>query len=405
MPETMTMHAISCTHCNTLWDCTCLLCDHCENLIEPSTGCEECLACEDCSVDHWECTECAEHFMDQSRTAQCPWCNYCEDCCACIHCAGCDAVDTDGSGICGDCRGCYDRCCSCWYCEGCRESHPEHVQDCSECNSCLSACTCASDDDVIKRYESKAPAYCGFHGAPADGLFIGVELEVEVHSGHREDSADTWLENNSDWSICCEDGSLNRTPGYEIKTAPMSLELHQERWATALSRDAWATDVRSWNTSTCGLHVHVSRAPLSPLTIGKIVCFMNSDSSVPFVIALAGRSSFYHGDYDKEKASKSAAALEKHAIDPPRSRYEAVNLCNRDTIEFRVFKGTVDTTHVLADIEFCDALVRWSMTNTVQECDSVPAFMAWVREQEDEGSNLVYSNLLAYIAKRKISCV
>lgn len=252
---------------------------------------------------------------------------------------------------------------------------------------------------MIKDYEAKAPRHCGFQGNPPDGLFIGVELEVEVHSGHREDSAEIWIDHNGEWTICCEDGSLNRTPGYEIKTAPMDLALHQERWPDALGLPQWAKGVQSWDTTTCGLHVHVSRKPLSPLTIGKIVCFMNSECSVPFVVALAGRESFYNGDYDPEKAVKSPAALEKHATHSPLSRYEAVNLCNRDTIEFRVFKGTTDTMHVLADIEFCEALVRWSMTNSVQECDSVPAFLTWVRERAD-----VYSNLLTYITKRGIAC-
>ena len=389
---------MSCTHCNELWDCSCLLCEHCDSLIEPDTGCDACLACAECVSEHWECTQCAEHFLDQSRTEQCPECDYCEHCCDCVHCQGCGALATHTHGVCGDCYRCYDACCSCWYCESCSESHPEHVQGCGECNSCLDACTC-SDDEIIKDYGTEAPKYLGFQGSPADGLFLGVELEVEVHAGHREDSAESWLEHNGEWSICCEDGSLNQAPGYEIKTAPMSLELHQQRWAGALAREAWANKVKSCNTTTCGLHVHVSRAPLSPLTIGKIVCFMNSDASVPFVVALAGRKKFYNGDYDKGKAVKSTAALEKSATEFPRTRYEAVNLCNADTIEFRVFKGTVNTTHVLADIEFCEALVRWSIQNTVQECDSVPAFVAWVRERAD-----IYSNLLAYIAKRSIKC-
>lgn len=136
---------ISCTHCNELWDCTCVLCDYCDSLIEPNTGCDECLMCEDCAQEHWECGRCHDHFQDQSRTEQCPqceYCEYCETCCECAHCENCGAREVPARGrsrgnpLCSTCGECQDGCCTCWYCEACQEAHTEDIAGCGACNSC-----------------------------------------------------------------------------------------------------------------------------------------------------------------------------------------------------------------------------------------------------------------------------
>ena len=38
------------------------------------------------------------------------------------------------------------------------------------------------------------------------------------------------------------------------------------------------------------------------------------------------------------------------------NRRQAVNLTNEKTIEFRIFRGTVNPKHILRNIEFCDAI-------------------------------------------------
>lgn len=181
--------------------------------------------------------------------------------------------------------------------------------------------------------------------------FFGVELEVESERGERQENAaaiDGYVNNDGTRRLFFEsDGSL--TCGFEIITQPMSLPAVREAFKFLQIKEL-TRNLKSHNTTTCGLHVHVSRDGMTDLQIGKIVSFINDPKHESFIRGLARR---YATGYSrvKEKTVKDCRSGD---------RYEAVNLTNRKTIEFRIFKGSLKYEAVIAAVEFCNALVEFT---------------------------------------------
>jgi hypothetical protein len=202
--------------------------------------------------------------------------------------------------------------------------------------------------------------------------WFGVELEVEVGSDYNvDDKAQECLDLFRSEFICAkEDGSLDN--GFELVTAPATLEEQIKGWDRFFK--AIPSGLKSFNTTTCGLHVHCSRRPLTELQIAKIVCFVNAAQNRAFVETIAGRGS---NSYCTIKVKKIGNA-NKDCY----SRYEAVNLQNSCTIEFRIFKGTLKRESVFKAIEFCAALIAFTGTGvqSVQESMDRDRFIQFVKQ-------------------------
>ena len=182
--------------------------------------------------------------------------------------------------------------------------------------------------------------------------YLGVELEVEVNSDRveRGEKAIQLHEaiNGGEFGrkvFFENDGSINN--GFEIISQPMGLDKHRELWAWLNDKNV-IKGLRSHNTTTCGLHVHVSRAGLSKLQIAKIVAFVNSPDNEDLIRAVARR---YAEGYCRIKHKKIGQSAQSD------DRYEAVNIVPSKTIEFRIFKGSLKYESVMAAIEFSNAVV------------------------------------------------
>lgn len=280
-------------------------------------------------------------------------------------------------------------------CESCREDEYTECEDCGDLISndyavvrdCGAYCSeCAEERDesnVIGSYHSSRrhvrPLPSPFTRALA-GRFFGVELEVEA-TGDRDaaaDKIDAWVNGQANTITADghtdrvlyfeEDGSLD--DGFEMISAPMGLDDHSRLWKTVLT-PSLTKGLKSHDTTTCGLHVHVSRATLSDLQISKIVCFVNDPDNRRLIESVARR---YDSGYCHVSEKKLGTAHRDNG-----NRYQAVNLCNARTIEFRIFKGTLRYGSVMAALELCNAIVSF--------CDSgsgagfnlkTPAFLDFV---------------------------
>lgn len=379
-----------CTTCQgTIDACTCLICEDCREVRLLSDVCERCGdVCVDCCNGHETC-----NFCDERVDGVCSNCDRCDECCECFFCGGCNE-SRNSDTQCSTCEQC-ENCCDCMYCSQCRARHDSDTAWCSDCDSCEDACRCSSDS--IMDCSTNPLDHLRFHGEPDSGIYLGVELEVEC-SANPGDTAQRWLDAAPDWLICKSDGSLDH--GFEIVTAPSDLPTHKEEWTQLLGNKRLVRDLKSWDTSTCGLHVHVSRKPLSQLTIGKVLVFMNSEKTRKDIVRLAGRDSNHYSEYGEKRVT---AGAEVCCLSNGKkylralygcSRYEAVNLRNDDTLEFRIFKGTLDLQHVLANIEFVDAVVRYCMQCSIRDCENWAAFWVFV-----ELHKKTYANLVAYMTK------
>lgn len=147
--------------------------------------------------------------------------------------------------------------------------------------------------------------------------------------------------------------------GFEIVTAPADMKIHQERWAK-LDKMKEYKFMRAWDTDTCGFHVHVSKEALTTLQIGRMLYFINHKKNHNFVQKVAGRSEVKFTKYmdknitDCRHPERNVNPDEESAHN--RSRRVALNTVNPKTVEFRIFRGTVNPRHILRNIEFCDAI-------------------------------------------------
>ena len=58
---------------------------------------------------------------------------------------------------------------------------------------------------------------------------------------------------------------------------------------------------------------------------------------------------------DKDTAGAAVQKIQDYKYD----RYQAINLTNRHTVEFRIFRGTLKYTTILASIQWIDTLIHY----------------------------------------------
>src|ERR1039458_407034 len=173
--------------------------------------------------------------------------------------------------------------------------------------------------------------------------YFGVELEVESTLDMLVPSAKQTGEIFDDFAIIKRDGSLRC--GFEICTRPASFKEHCAQWKRFFAASG---QIPIQIMDSCGLHVHCSRRGLSDLTVAKIVCFINAYHNRRFIRCIAGRSENNYAQIKKKKLTNASVWTG--------DRYEAVNIGRCETIEFRMFRGTLDEATFFKALEFCDAM-------------------------------------------------
>lgn len=191
---------------------------------------------------------------------------------------------------------------------------------------------------------------------------IGMELEVHNSSGVEECDAESVYDSLGDYVVFEEDGSID--PGFEIITRPASLDYHlsrKEDWEKA-SKYLVENGYRSHDTSCCGLHTHIDRKYFGTSSYAQqlaeskfLFIFMKHWESLA---KCSRRRDFYwcqknpcHDIEDIVSASK----------DYDKKRYHfghnvAVNIQNRETIELRIWKGTLNVDTIEATLRLANRL-------------------------------------------------
>lgn len=312
-------------------------------------------ACEGCA--HTTCTACGCCIhIDEAI-----WVNddcLCSSCIELCHCCGhyVAASDTHDAGnrvICDACRLLYY-----YACYNCGDLvHEDYTYEAHGDYYCSLECAPASG---INEYSYKPRLR--FHGA---GIFMGVELEFELCGACDEDVARGLRERfdeHDELFTLKKDSSLD--DGIELVTQPCSLLYHQERfpWYEILKQ---LTDegCKSHDTKTCGLHVHVDRRRMTKTHRVKLSHFVTSQKERLEQIARRNESSY--AAFRKKKPAPS-----RHD-DSNGNRYEAINWQNRDTVEFRLYRGTLQYETLMATIELTHAIVQFIKTiSVVKVCDA-----------------------------------
>lgn len=336
-----------CPHCNEEHD------DDSEHVVhhDGTHACVNCSeTCNDC--DEWcDPSDMQEVQPGRSRSRRTQ--NVCPSCFSdhYFQCADCDnnfhENHSGGSNSSDEriCEGCSENYFTCEDCDGVFSN--DEYGEAGRCDECTRE---AQNSDLIHEY-GYDPDELTFHGDD-DKRHYGVELETVLKKGDLSSAAEETIDKlGDDFAYLKKDSSLSGGVGaFEIVTHPATLDVHRERWPKFL--DHPPRGLVSHDTSCCGLHVHVEKEGLSDLEIYRIVAFVNAASNAEFVEAISRRKSNQYARLDPNKKAK-------HILKPT-NRYEAINLQNSDTIEFRIFKGTLNKDSFFRSLEFVDGVTEWA---------------------------------------------
>jgi hypothetical protein len=390
-------------------------------------------------------------------------CDVCR-CCDFFCCDDCEDVyhnDTSNSVRGGDrtvCSGCYtDYAC----CSECEYTAPASDMNRVRGNWYCEDCQPSSNSDLVQEYSTNVlqaldnPRWLSAPGELTDKngnsrasrptLWMGFELEIIAKNDDVETAAPAMHAALAGRGLLKSDSSIEDDgEGFEIVSLPATLEYHQTQWGDAFF-DPLAKHCRGWKHKNCGMHVHVSRAALTALQIGRLLVFVNGDGNAvnnrAFIEAVAGRSEteFCH-IYDKRITSASPiprarqramnrennsrdvgcdcpgcrdirereAREARLAIPEPgktfefsigqfrrelgtssaigaqdrdnNERYQAINLQNSETIEFRIFQSNVARLGFLKNLEFCHAAVTYCAIASNSQLHARD-FIAWMETQ------------------------
>ena len=310
---------------------------------EGLTLCEECLensttTCDNCGTRIWN--------DDAERDSNITLCNHCYEYNYCI-CEDCGRIIHNDSAYYFD-----------------DNDYPY----CYECYQRL-------EENPIKSYNYKPDPI--FYGSGS--LFMGVELEID-NGGEDNDNAEEILHianRNNDMLYAKHDGSIEY--GFELVSHPMTLDYHINtmNWKEVFEK-ALSMGYRSHQTQTCGLHIHVNRfsfgksAENQEDVISRIVYFVENhwNELLKFSRRTEANINRWASRYG---ISTTAKDTYKNAKDKHLGRYVAVNLENYNTIEFRIFRGTLNYKTFIATLQLIDEICYLAINMSDKEMES----MSW----------------------------
>jgi len=344
------------------------------------TVCNDCIRiCEKCEMvghenDDWNYIDSMSTWCANCTSAYAHWCDDCDN-----YFTG-YTYGAEDTGM-TFCEPCFERSCS--YCEPCDAYYYD-------------GCTYAHDEDeedtrLIHDYSYRPDPIFRSSQDEQTRLYFGIEIETEIRGGNypeRTNAAEyARILEDKGLAYLKSDGSLEC--GFEIVTHPMShnyfMNENDLMWEviTKLKEDY---NMISWGTKTCGLHIHISRNGFSGGSHQHRflqLVYNNQD----FYEALAGRSSSHWAKFtdvvDENTGKKSfKQKFDRHGSD----RYSAINTNNRNTLEMRIFRGSLNTRFIKSCIDLAHASVEFTRVMSVPE----------IREHK-----LDCINLIQYIRERE----
>ena len=175
---------------------------------------------------------------------------------------------------------------------------------------------------------------------------------------------------------------------FEMVSAPLPLEYHHFVWDLLFDHPEFGM-FRSH--TACGMHVHMDRASISPLTLAKMYRFMNTSRNSAFLTQIAGRGVNHSSRWSAQDDDDRFTAI----LTLPDNRYRAINLMPRRTAEIRIFASTTNKTEFLSRIEFCHALKVFCQTASMKTL-GVDDFIRSVKDNK-----FVYPSLAQVLGLRK----
>ena len=263
------------------------------------------------------------------------------------------------------------------------------------CNPCHSA---READGVIHDY-NYTPRLA-FRGEPWEtNQYLGIELEINTMCAPAEHAQEFKRFLHSlgvdKHFFFKRDGSING--GYEIVTHPTTM-VHNHKtipWKEILG---WLrkNGARSYESGECGLHVHISKDGINNLEMGKLKMFFHK-AAAPITKFSKRKSMSYCRIEDFGLVELTHFLRGEFMQD---GRRVAINTeTNKGTIEFRLFRGTLNYKRFMASLQMVYASVEFVKEHgsvAIAHQDAWKMFCNWLRKKER------YQMLIGYLKSQKL---
>lgn len=384
--------------------------------------------CTDClDRDAFYCERCGQYHngepitVHQGMFAVAQWCESCAEthatiCDCCGRCEDNDSINTvyiyqvGYQDICPTCleEG-YYQCSKCG--DYCLEDDIEYRDGSYYCPGCV---PCYVDDYHHTEGEN-------FLNTVHDRNqpYLGVELEMEFETDSDLNNAAEYIRTNTRFGSyydCKTDSSLGDY-GMECVTQPATPAYHMAEYDAVMLSAGHIYHATSHDNGSCGLHVHVDRAYFNDTGIqeadvkaGFIMDTVFSNNELYIVNFTRRRySQLNHwAQFLNMRASKEIRTLSGKLTEYRSAkyvRYQAVNMSNYDTIELRLFRGTLNTETYYATLEFVSALAY--LTRALLPIPEYAETLTWDDLKTElfaalDLMNLSSTELSAYLKRRGI---
>jgi hypothetical protein len=243
----------------------------------------------------------------------------------------------------------------------------------------------------LHEYEADVLRWCKYNRKLVEegALLFGVELEMEpTGRAEQSDLIEALGGITGTRFILKEDGSLD--DGVELVTIPLSLEDHTARFGWEQVLEPLRSIAKSGaGTENCGMHVHINKAALSSLQIGKMLVFLNSTVLRDQITIIAQRESNTFCRRSDKKFTDGRTTSEY--------RHDIANV-GLVTVEIRMFRGNLRADRVFKNLEFCHALVLFCRDASLTQIERWEEFAAWVQKRRSQ-----YPHLVSFLVEKGVT--
>jgi hypothetical protein len=381
--------------------------------------------CNDCIENYVVCNDCGELVkLDDAHEIYdgnyvCDNCvdDYveCADCNQLVPEDDCTYINSNGGYyVCSDCYNSYDY----YYCEDCGEHYHSDDMEYVEVDDAWYCPDCIENHREDERVGGYHDHHDGTYGTKyslgtenydseifEDGMmYMGIETECSATIGGNEseflDAMDSiTLDDDGNKLLRYErDSSINANnlAGVEcisVPCTPEKLYSLEDKIKNAFDK-ARELGYRS-DTDRTGIHIHVSK-PKNEEVIDRVLLVLETFKDEVIKVARRHSSNWakflsdtvYSNDEKENLKALFYIKRKKNTGD----RYMALNLTNRDTIEFRLFRGTLNYKTWFAYVEF--------IHNIMVQCSDLSKPVTDIKWED-----LVKGKFLSeYVVEREITC-
>lgn len=307
------------------------------------------IICEDCRQWMYYCQDCDNYFNEDDMVA---------------------IFDRDGDVVQFVCNDCAET-----YYTQCPECGRWYVDSAFDGYGTCALCT----PEVILSYHSGNPNGLKFHGTPEYSFInghIGGELEI---TGLEDRAAADILEACGGYDFCHFEHDCS-VDGAEIIFQPRTIEEWEAAKPAVNSMYDILTEYNCTSEGGNGFHVHISRTAFGSTNEAQaeaIARFMRlfSDDNFLRCCEIAGCSRSDASDWARNCNEYTKEEQKRIAERCGGNRYIAVNVTNRNTVEVRLGRSTMDINRFYGWLHFIAAMVRRTETITATEADDFNEWM------------------------------